>query len=35
MDMVRISADAVQDIKSILKESKIENTYLRINASIG
>jgi len=35
MDMVRISAEAVQDIKEILKERKMNNMYLRINASVG
>jgi Fe-S cluster assembly iron-binding protein IscA len=35
MDMVKISAEAVQDIKAILKERKMDTMYLRINASAG
>lgn len=35
MEMVRISTEAVQDIKEILKERKLDTMYLRINASVG
>ncbi len=35
MEMVKISAEAVQDIKDILKERELDTMYLRINASIG
>jgi Fe-S cluster assembly iron-binding protein IscA len=35
MDMIKISPQAVQDIKDILKERKMDTMYLRINASVG
>jgi Fe-S cluster assembly iron-binding protein IscA len=35
MDLIKISPQAVQDIKDILKERKMDTMYLRINASVG
>ena len=35
MEMVRLSAESIQDIKEILKKMNKEAQHLRIDASIG